>query len=291
MGKELFESGMKCAEIAQIIGYSRATVEGSVKAWGWERKVLACFKCGTAVPPGKSKTQARARVCESCETARYRKKASDRIARMGAEGVRAAKRGYCERMHQRGEVRSMESIRAERDSRESNRRQRPLVQLGRFRHYGEQPTTREGALSVLQSTLSMMLDLRCTEQGVSRDTIEYNSRYKHDDIFRARQKAKAVRNRARREQMPDDGTLTSGAIRSLFAAAKCCAYCDKPINGKDKTLDHMHPVSLGGLHSIHNAVICCYSCNSRKRDQLFDHWLTRIPPHIAARFRTVERAA
>ena len=44
----------------------------------------------------------------------------------------------------------------------------------------------------------------------------------------------------------------------------CCVYC----GSKDsKTIDHLIPKSKGGTDYIDNLVICCKSCNSRKKDK------------------------
>lgn len=39
-----------------------------------------------------------------------------------------------------------------------------------------------------------------------------------------------------------------------------CAYC----GGHGSTVDHLHPVSRGGLSSWQNTVIACVACNTRK---------------------------
>ena len=283
--KEQYENGVRCAAIADNLGLATATVEQQSYTENWQRKQALCSDCGAVVPLGIAANRAVRRVCEPC------RKEQKKTSPCRTKEARRAARERLTLRHKGRKLITKEDREAQGRQREAERRARPFVQLGRFRYYGEQPTTREGALAVLQATMSRLLDVRCAEQSVCRETVEYNSRYRSDDLFRAKEKAKAVRNRARREQMPDDGTLTSGVVRDLFAAAKSCAYCDKPISGKDKTLDHMHPVSRGGLHSIHNAVICCYSCNSRKRDMPFDQWLRRIKSDIAARFHKTERAA
>lgn len=51
--------------------------------------------------------------------------------------------------------------------------------------------------------------------------------------------------------------------RILRAWDNCCAYCDEPL-GKNATLDHVKPRSLGGETIETNLVACCLHCNSMK---------------------------
>ena len=144
---------------------------------------------------------------------------------------------------------------------------------------------------VLRDTLTALLDSRCKDEGITRDTAVWRWRYQTAPAFRAKEKAKTAGRKATRETtMRRDGTLTPEVVRRLFATSSVCPYCDRLMRSDDKTLDHMVPVSRGGVHGIGNVTVCCYSCNSRKKDMPFDRWLQRIPPHIAARFKTVRAA-
>jgi len=44
----------------------------------------------------------------------------------------------------------------------------------------------------------------------------------------------------------------------------CCAYCKKPLNENEITIDHKIPLSRGGTNYIENLVPSCMSCNSKK---------------------------
>lgn len=144
---------------------------------------------------------------------------------------------------------------------------------------------------VLRDTLSELLKERCEVEGIKPETARWRLWYATDPAFRAKEKAKSAGRKASREStMQRDGTLTPQTIRLLFAMASMCPYCDRLMKSDDKTLDHMTPVSLGGVHGIGNVTVCCYSCNSRKCNMPFTKWLTKLPAHIAARF-THERAA
>jgi 5-methylcytosine-specific restriction endonuclease McrA len=107
------------------------------------------------------------------------------------------------------------------------------------------------------------------------ETARWRIRYEYDADFKAKTIERVHRkNTARKAHiaMVDDGTLTGPAIRSLFASAKQCRYCERPMRSKDKTLDHVIPLSRGGMHSIHNAAIACHSCNTGKGGRTPEEW-------------------
>jgi len=113
-------------------------------------------------------------------------------------------------------------------------------------------------------------------------------RYWHDDKYRERCKQKArddhkkdrskmLARKHKREALmihQDDGTITVKEIKRILEERKTCPYCGEPI-GKPE-LDHMDPISKGGLHSISNIVGCCHKCNSKKHTKSFVEWLSFI---------------
>ena len=62
-----------------------------------------------------------------------------------------------------------------------------------------------------------------------------------------------------------DGTLSVEFLGRMFAAAegKPCPYCGEYMNRRTKTMDHMVPLSKGGVHGTVNVIICCNRCNPR----------------------------
>jgi 5-methylcytosine-specific restriction endonuclease McrA len=69
------------------------------------------------------------------------------------------------------------------------------------------------------------------------------------------------------------GDCTSADLRAIFAAAGgLCEYCDSAVKPrrmnkmKSTGFDHVLPMALGGRHTRTNIVVCCFACNSRKRD-------------------------
>lgn len=65
--------------------------------------------------------------------------------------------------------------------------------------------------------------------------------------------------------------VTSAQWRSICEAhGFCCAYC----GAEDKlTIDHVVPISRGGLDAPDNVVPACKSCNSSKGAKTLDEWL------------------
>lgn len=74
----------------------------------------------------------------------------------------------------------------------------------------------------------------------------------------------------------DDDTLSSSAIGRLFSSADFCPVCSNKMSFTDKTLDHIRPLSLGGTHSIKNAMIICHGCNTKKGAKLPSAWLSSL---------------
>jgi 5-methylcytosine-specific restriction endonuclease McrA len=107
-------------------------------------------------------------------------------------------------------------------------------------------------------------------------TMRYRIRYRSDPVFREKEITRRWVRKIEQRNIKGDGTLTPEVLQQLFAAAKSCCYCSTKLRSQDKTLDHQTPLSRGGIHSIHNAAICCRSCNSRKSDTPYETWLERV---------------
>ena len=91
--------------------------------------------------------------------------------------------------------------------------------------------------------------------------------------------------RADRTVAASDGTVTSQALRSMFASAVDCPYCGCSLKGRRKSLDHIEPLAQGGTHSLRNLVICCWDCNQSKSDLGVAEWLTRVPAGRASQVK------
>ena len=51
-----------------------------------------------------------------------------------------------------------------------------------------------------------------------------------------------------------------------------CYYCQKNFTPKDLSMDHIIPLSKGGLSQKVNLVPCCKKCNNSKRNHLPIEW-------------------
>ena len=89
------------------------------------------------------------------------------------------------------------------------------------------------------------------------------ARYHFDDAYRAGQ----ILKRHRRDQATldaCDGTLTPPVLLGLYARAKVCGYCGNKMRSNAKSLDHLVPISRGGVHGIENVEVVCLDCNLTK---------------------------
>ena len=69
-------------------------------------------------------------------------------------------------------------------------------------------------------------------------------------------------NRRARKKYPKAGKVTAVQVENLFYVAKNrCESCGKPDN---LTVDHIVPLSLGGLNIWRNLQLLCLRCNQKK---------------------------
>lgn len=107
---------------------------------------------------------------------------------------------------------------------------------------------------------------------------EHNREYRKQPnaiaMRRAREKTAKVRlyNRNRqalRRTTTRQGDVTPEMLQKLLDSQSRCCYCRKLFNSRrEKTIDHVIPVSKGGQHVLSNLVVACKPCNSRKHDEI-----------------------
>lgn len=93
-------------------------------------------------------------------------------------------------------------------------------------------------------------------------------------------------SRKLREYKQNDGSCTVHAFKLLYESRDTCLYCEATLTRDNITLDHMEPLSLGGLHGVSNLVPCCTECNDEKRAKPFYEWLARFKQ--ADQFRIIK---
>jgi len=91
--------------------------------------------------------------------------------------------------------------------------------------------------------------------------------------YRESAKGQAIAKEARakytsKKKEVSDGTVTGPALKALMEDQRHrCKYCDNVLTylkPKYIHLDHVFPISKGGLHTINNVVWSCASCNLSK---------------------------
>lgn len=78
----------------------------------------------------------------------------------------------------------------------------------------------------------------------------------------------------------DDGSVTQKVLRELMRRTKACPYCGQSLEEQRIEIDHIIPLSKGGMHTRKNIVACCWECNQKKRNKDFYEWYLEIEEHI-----------
>lgn len=97
--------------------------------------------------------------------------------------------------------------------------------------------------------------------------------YKHANPDKIKNSDATRRDRVQKQ---NNNTINTDWLKKEYAQTNVCLYCGKKMIENQKSLDHLVPISKGGLHAIHNVVVCCRSCNYAKRDKDFAVWLEEL---------------
>lgn len=124
------------------------------------------------------------------------------------------------------------------------------------------------------------------------------------DIYRQRQRERnnlperrekhAIRVARRRTRLAGaevDPGVTRANLRKQYGDA--CFYCaqqmtfkrirrDDPWPSNLATLEHVHPVALGGTHTWDNVVLACWRCNCSKKATPHSEWNPSVSPTAPA---------
>jgi 5-methylcytosine-specific restriction endonuclease McrA len=72
-------------------------------------------------------------------------------------------------------------------------------------------------------------------------------------------------NRRNKIKLASDGTVTPEKVKEIYNR-EICDYCKNKIERNLRTLEHKLPLNRGGLHTITNLTMICFSCNASKGD-------------------------
>ena len=88
----------------------------------------------------------------------------------------------------------------------------------------------------------------------------------------AMQWCKDAEGRWFRAAQSSDGSVTPELLKALRDETHC-AYCHRFVERRQRVLDHVQPVALGGRHSADNLVMACAQCNRHKSCKRALDWL------------------
>jgi 5-methylcytosine-specific restriction endonuclease McrA len=95
--------------------------------------------------------------------------------------------------------------------------------------------------------------------------IEYNKEYMQTERGKLLNKLNSQNRRYRKKYNTNPGKrLTTAQIEYLTEVYKQCTYCNTELTSDNTHIDHIHPLSKGGSHSIDNVTLACKDCNLKK---------------------------
>lgn len=88
--------------------------------------------------------------------------------------------------------------------------------------------------------------------------------------------------RARRKfaLLADESATTQEVKAWIDSQNPICAYCSIELSENQIQLDHIIPLSKGGLHTIDNFAISCKSCNCSKGNKTLDEFIIYKELHL-----------
>ena len=124
------------------------------------------------------------------------------------------------------------------------------------------------------------------ERRKERARVLWRVRYQNDLDLRLYHREKKHRRKAKeRGQTPLQ--VPVAALRNRFDEfGNCCAYCGQV---GDMQIEHVEPISEGGLHDIGNIVPACLPCNYSKRTSRMESWYRRQPFFSELRLQAIRR--
>lgn len=110
--------------------------------------------------------------------------------------------------------------------------------------------------------------------------------------------AAAFNHQTRRRHAIGEQVITKEEWLSIMESTNwTCFYCDKPLSKRrDRTIDHIKPLSKHPVHNVQAVVPACRSCNSAKGAKTLEEWvvskrlplwkIAKLDPELALRLGT-----
>jgi len=95
---------------------------------------------------------------------------------------------------------------------------------------------------------------------------------KYQRQYRQTPAGKLIRRNAahRRRALKKDGNITLAQWNAIKLQQKYkCYWCKRRFKDSELTIDHVIPLSKGGVHDISNTVAACKPCNLSKQDKIW----------------------
>lgn len=95
-------------------------------------------------------------------------------------------------------------------------------------------------------------------------------------IYRSNRERFIQQANKRQRLVKDRGVFTAEDIDALFEKQSAmCAYCECDIS-KAFEIDHVMPISLGGMNTADNLALACRPCNRKKHNKHPDAWAEEL---------------
>lgn len=117
---------------------------------------------------------------------------------------------------------------------------------------------------------------------------QWKLKYMIDQSLRLYHREKSKRRKALNRGQKAVAIPSSALQRRFNEFGNCCAYCGNP---GFMEIEHIIPISKGGLHDISNIVPSCTSCNSSKQVKDMECWYRTQPFFSQARLDRILRIA
>lgn len=216
----------------------------------WEMKEKKCPKCGEIKDVGEfyknnSRKDGFASWCKDCSNESHKK-----YVESNKESIRKYDREqYWENPEKHREQR-----------RKSNKVNSEKIKIAAKEHYEKNKE------EIAKKNKVYHLKNKEHRNETSRQRYKLKSEeYKH----RARERKQKIKEVA-------DGSVTIEFEREMYALQNGrCGYCGCDLEESGKHLDHILPISRGGLHTANNVHWVCPTCNLDKKDKTEEEWLKK----------------